>query len=351
MATQKKTSPQNTRHNRTKPSNLKKHITVFVGVCLMVFLVALGYSLGKNDSVLSTAGGSVKQVTASAPQLTVTQKAEANLSKPIPLKPEIPKERAVTTQTENNASAKISSVDTQNKVVSAKATNANPAQLAYRGTKPKLVIIIDDVTSPKQLAAIRALPIKVTPSLFPPYALSKSNHTLAKGLQHYMIHFPMESGKVYDKQLGTLRVSDSEETMRARVKELRKLFPTARYVNNHTGSVFTKNEPAMKRLYEALRNEGFVFVDSRTVAKTTVQKIAHDFGDVYVARDVFLDNKKSIPAIHAQLKQAVKEAKKNGYAIAIGHPYEITMRALSKTKGVLDEVEVVYIDAIYRKHN
>ena len=294
-------------------------------------------------------------MTAAAPLLTATQKVDANLSNTTLVKQETPKESAVTkqadTKSENNASAKISPADTQNKVVSAKATNANPAQLAYRGAKPKLVIIIDDVTNPKQLAAIRALPIKVTPSLFPPYALSKSNHTLAKGLQHYMIHLPMESGKVYDKQLGTLRISDSEETMRDRVKELRKLFPTARYVNNHTGSVFTKNEPAMKRLYEALRNEGFVFVDSRTSAKTTLQKIAHDFGDVYVARDVFLDNKKSITAIHAQLKQAIKEAKKNGYAIAIGHPYAITMRALTDTKGLLDEVEVVYIDAIYRKHN
>ncbi len=321
----------------------------------MVFLVALGYSLGKNDSALSTAGDSVKQKFVSAPLLTVTQKDEANLSKPAPLKQEIPKESAVTKQAdikpEDNASVKIAPVDTQNKVVSAKVKNANPAQLAYRGAKPKLVIIIDDVTSPKQLAAIKALPIKVTPSLFPPYALSKSNHLLAKGLQHYMIHLPMESGKVYDKQSGTLRVSDSEETMSARAKELRKLFPTARYVNNHTGSVFTKNEPAMKRLYGALRNEGFVFVDSRTAAKTTVQKIAHEFGDVYVARDVFLDNKKSIPAIHAQLKQAVNEAKKNGYAIAIGHPYDVTMRALSDTKGLLDEVEVVYIDSIYKKHN
>lgn len=356
MATQQKRPPQtNKRKNTTQSSSLKKHITVFLGVCLMVFLVALGYSLGKNDSAMSPAGSSVNQKPVSAPLLAVTQKVDANLSNPTPVKQETPKESAVATQAdtnpENNASVKISSADTQNKVVSAKAKNANPAQLAYRGAKPKLVIIIDDVTNPKQLAAIRALPIKVTPSLFPPYTLSKSNHTLAKGLEHYIIHLPMESGKVYDRQSGTLRVSDSEETMSARAKELRKLFPTARYVNNHTGSVFTKNESAMMKLYGALRNEGFVFVDSRTAAKTTVQKIAHDFGDVYVARDVFLDNKKSIPAIHAQLKQAIKAAKKNGYTIAIGHPYDVTMRALSDTKGLLDEVEVVYIDAIYKKHN
>ena len=221
--------------------------------------------------------------------------------------------------------------------------------MAYRGQKPKLVIIIDDVSSAKQLERIRSLPIKVTPSIFPPYQLSKSNHKLAQGLEHYMIHLPMQSGKAYDKQYGTLKVTDSGEKIEARVKEIRRLFPTARYVNNHTGSTFTDNYNAMKILYTALRKEGFVFVDSRTIGTTKVPKIAHDFGDAYVARDIFIDNKQNIPYIHAQLEKAVKNAKKNGYAVAIGHPHTVTMKALASAKDILKEVELVYIDEIYRK--
>ena len=221
--------------------------------------------------------------------------------------------------------------------------------LAYRDEKPKLAIIIDDVSNAKQLKHILSLPIKVTPSIFPPYELSKSNHKLALGLKHYMIHLPMQSGKAYDKQYGTLKITDSKEKMEARVKEIRKLFPTARYVNNHTGSAFTDNYKAMEILYGILRKEGFVFVDSRTTASTKVREIAHAFGDAYVARDVFIDNKHNVPYIHKQLRQVVKRAKKKGYAIAIGHPHPVTMKALSSAKDIFKDVELVYIDEIYRK--
>jgi polysaccharide deacetylase 2 family uncharacterized protein YibQ len=77
--------------------------------------------------------------------------------------------------------------------------------------------------------------------------------------------------------------------------------------------------------------------------------VAHRYGDDYVARDIFLDNVKSIPAIHTQLKKAVRFAKKNGYAIAIGHPYRATMQALAEAKPFLKEVEVVYVDEIFRE--
>jgi len=97
----------------------------------------------------------------------------------------------------------------------------------------------------------------------------------------------MQSGKVYDKQYGTLKITDSKEKMEARVKEIRKLFPTARYVNNHTGSAFTDDYKAMEILYSILRKEGFIFVDSRTTASTKVRKIAHAFGDAYVATSYF----------------------------------------------------------------
>ncbi len=221
--------------------------------------------------------------------------------------------------------------------------------LAYRGEKPKLVIIIDDVSSRKQLKRIQALPMKITPSIFPPFKYSRSSHKLAEGLEHYMVHLPMQSGRVFDRQAGTLKITDSKKKMQSRVKEIRELFPTARYINNHTGSVFTNDYKATKMLYGILRKEGFVFIDSLTTASSKVAKAAHSFGDAYVARDVFIDNKQTIRYIHKQLRRAVKIAKKNGYAIAIGHPYSTTMKALSNAKDIFKDVELVYIDEIYQK--
>ena len=223
---------------------------------------------------------------------------------------------------------------------------ADPRNRIVRSAK--LVIIIDDVHTRSQLNAIDALGMKVTPSIFPPYSLAKKSHLLAKGRKHCMVHLPMESGsKQFNKQYKTLKTSFSKAEIIARVKEIRKLFPHVKYLNNHTGSVFTSDYKAMRQLYVALYREGFVFVDSMTIASSKVKQIADEFGDKYRKRNIFIDNDHSVASIHKQLKLAVAKAKKNGYAIAIGHPHKITIKALATAKSILDEVELVYIDALY----
>lgn len=219
--------------------------------------------------------------------------------------------------------------------------------IVTQSKKPKLAIIIDDVHTKKQIASIKKLHLHITPSIFPPYVLSKHSNRLAKLVKHSMIHLPMQSGsKQFNKQYKTLMTSFSDEKLADRVMELRMLFPHTTYINNHTGSVFTSNYKAMKKLYIALKMEGFKFVDSVTDATSVVGRIAKEYGDRYIKRDIFIDNTHTISYIHRQLKKAVNKAKKNGYAIAIGHPHKTTIKALSSAKQILKDVELVYIDEI-----
>ena len=215
--------------------------------------------------------------------------------------------------------------------------------------RPKLVIIIDDVHTRAQISAIQRLNMKITPSIFPPYKLSPNSHRLAEGLKHYMIHLPMESGnKQFNTQYKTLKIAFSNKKIENRIKELRILFPKARYINNHTGSVFTSDYSSMNLAYKLMKENGFTFIDSRTVNTSKVREIASSYGDIYVGRDIFIDNKHSVPYIHKQLKKAVAIAKRKGYAVAIGHPHESTMEALSTAEYILNEVELIYIDDLYR---
>ncbi|NKQ40779.1 MAG: divergent polysaccharide deacetylase family protein [Sulfurovum sp.] len=218
-----------------------------------------------------------------------------------------------------------------------------------KGKRPKLAIVIDDVSQLRQIKAIKSLGYSITPSIFPPSQQAKNSHKLASGLKHFMIHLPMQSGsKKMNSMYGMLRVSDTDEKMKARAKEVRKLFPHAKFVNSHTGSVFTSDYAAMKKMYGYLRIEGFIFMDSRTAGSSKVGKIAKEFGDRYIVRDIFIDNTQSIPYIHKQLKKAVKIAKKKGYAIAIGHPHKVTFKAIASAKKIFDGVDLVYIDELYR---
>ncbi len=216
--------------------------------------------------------------------------------------------------------------------------------------KPLLVLIIDDVSQKRQLAAIHALPFHITPSIFPPSQMNRYSYRLARGLKHYMIHLPMQSSSAkMNRFTKTMKITDSNERIAARIQEIRKFFPTAVFVNNHTGSVFTSNYAAMRRAYIELKRNGFIFIDSRTTSHSVVRKITKIYKAPYIARDIFLDNVQKRSAILAQLKKAVRIAKQRGYAIAIGHPHPATLDALKHAKSVLASVQTVYIDEFYRR--
>jgi polysaccharide deacetylase 2 family uncharacterized protein YibQ len=277
----------------------------------------------------------------------VVQNDKHTKVKSVPKK--IQEKKVVTKKTIVENVKKIEKKIEEPKLKKSRQDNKENVFLAYRAKRAKLVIIIDDVHTQAQINAIEALNMKVTPSIFPPYKSAPESHLLARGLKHYMVHLPMESGNVkFNTQYKTLKTSFNKKKIQSRVKEIRTLFPEAKYINNHTGSVFTANYEAMTTLYVALRKEGFVFIDSRTTASSQVRKIAHGFGDVYVARDTFIDNVHTVPAIHKQLTQAVKLAKKNGYAVVIGHPHSTTMEALGSAKTIFKDIDLVYIDEIYR---
>jgi len=325
-----------------KKSTFKTSLFIVLGVFLMISMVAFGYFLGQND--LLNGHTPIAQTYKTHAQEEDKKKIVEDLSKSKTQKPEEKKE----VSKETPAPAEYLSDEKTEEALS-KKEKEHIISLADKGKKPKLVIIIDDVSTRSQLNMIQATGLKITPSIFPPSQRSMVSHTLSKGLEHYMIHLPMESGSAqFNTQTKTLLTSFSKKQIEARVKEIRKLFPSARYVNNHTGSVYTDNYHAMKSLYSALRSEGFVFVDSRTIASTKVPQITDEFGDAYVARDVFIDNEHNIPYIHLQLQKAVKKAKKRGHAIAIGHPHKMTLKAISSAGNIFNEVELVYIDELYK---
>ncbi len=315
---------------KKKKSTAKIRVILSLGIFLMVSLIAFGYYLGQNGK--STFSQTTVHSTSSQ-KVHYRKNTSGVFSKVKAKRPPVKKTAAGPKKEKQQGMAQ----------------SKNKAALAYRTKKPKLVIIIDDVSNAKQLKHIRALGFPVTPSIFPPSKLSMQSYKLARGLQHYMIHLPMESGsKQFNTQLKTLKISFSKKQMEKRIKEIRSLFPTARYINNHTGSVFTGDYKAMHTLYGLMKKEGFLFIDSRTTASSKVRKIAHEYGDAYVARDIFMDNIQTVPSIHQQLKKAVKIAKKKGYAIAIGHPHKATMRALASAGNLFKDVELVYIDQIYK---
>ena len=222
----------------------------------------------------------------------------------------------------------------------------SPRKALPAGSHAKLAIIIDDVGTGEQAQKIAALPVRVTPSIFPPEYQRKDTRSLARGFEHYAIHLPMEASSAKNNS-ATLRASDNYEKLQGVIAKLRADFPNAKFINNHTGSKFTADERAMQNLLRAMNEHGFLFIDSRTSPATKAKAAMNELGMRYVHRDVFLDNQNSVAAVRKKLREAVALAKKQGYAIAIGHPKSSTLRALANSADILGEVDLVYLDEIY----
>ncbi|WP_107691736.1 divergent polysaccharide deacetylase family protein [Campylobacter concisus] len=213
--------------------------------------------------------------------------------------------------------------------------------------RAKLVIIIDDVATFEHASMIKSLGLKITPSIFPATKTHPDTPNIARTFEFYMIHLPMQAKHFDSPEIGTLTINESFESMLEKIKKIRKDFPRAKYTNNHTGSRFTSDFDAMDKAYRALIEQGFIFVDSKTIAQTAVARAAKKHNQPYISRDIFLDDDPSASAVRRELVAAVNLAKKRGYAIAIGHPKKNTIAVIKESKNnLLKDVDVVYLKDI-----
>lgn len=214
-------------------------------------------------------------------------------------------------------------------------------------SKPKLAIIMDDVSVKSHVENIKALNLPITMSFLPPSKYRPNSHTLASKEEFYMVHLPMEAKNFNKEEPFTLRVNDTQKVIQQRVAKIKDLFPRVKYINNHTGSKFTSDELAVNKLIYALKKQDINFIDSRTIGSTKVPKVMKNYGKKYIARDIFLDHESDVDYIKGQIKKAVKISKTHGSAIAIGHPHTNTILALSESKKLFKDIDLVLINRLY----
>lgn len=221
--------------------------------------------------------------------------------------------------------------------------------------KPKVVIIIDDLANKKDIKNFQSLHLKLTLSLFPKQFFSKNNPDIAKTLEFYMIHLPLEAHNFEQQGVINLRIGDSLQTIESHIAQIKKDFPKLAYINNHTGSRYTESREDMQKLLQVLARHKISFVDSLTTSKSVAGKLLKEQHKIHIARNVFLDNETNIASITKQLNTALRIADKQGYVIAIGHPKQATYQVLKEYKEILlNDYEMLYInelDLLLQKHN
>ena len=199
-------------------------------------------------------------------------------------------------------------------------------------SKPLIAIVIDDVglDRPHSKRAWE-LPGPLTMS-FLPYAKDlreQARAARARG-QELMLHLPMEPGGRADPGPNALLVTLSDSELKHRVTTALDSFDGYVGVNNHMGSRFTAYRPGMEAVLRQFKERGLLFLDSRTTPSSVGDQVAQEIGVPSVARNVFLDDDESIDAVRRKLAETEGVARRQGFAVAIGHPHEATIQALAE---------------------
>jgi hypothetical protein len=205
-----------------------------------------------------------------------------------------------------------------------------------------IAIIIDDLGHHyDQGSQLASLPYPLTLAVLPKRRYSKKLLELAQqNKKEVMLHAPMETSHGFQLGKGALTASMSRIELQRTLQESFAAIPGAKGFNNHMGSALTSNKQAMHWVMQAVNQRPYYFVDSRTTAQSIAAKVAKTYNIPTLTRDVFLDHDISPSAIDGQFKKLIEIAKKNGSAIAIGHPHQVTIDFLKDALPKLDELGI-----------
>jgi uncharacterized protein len=222
-------------------------------------------------------------------------------------------------------------------------------------TRPAIAVVIDDLgLNRRGAAALNRLRAPLTLG-FLPYATDLDEQTqAARAAGHeLLVHVPMEprgqdwpGPNALTSQLGPAELV-------SRLRSHLRSFHGFVGVNNHMGSLLTTDPERMAILMAELRQRGLLFLDSRTAPGSVAAREAERSDVPFAKRDVFIDNELELTSVLRGLTRAENIARHRGYAVAMGHPHDVTIEALTRWLPTLDPrgVALVPISAIAARHS
>lgn len=211
----------------------------------------------------------------------------------------------------------------------------------------RIAIIIDDIGNNLKLGQRTVdIPGALTLSVLPhtPVAkrLARAGHYSGKQI---MLHVPMSNNN--QKKLGPGALTEMLEeavfieTLNNNIDNI----PFAKGVNNHMGSYLTQQKQQMQWVMQILKDRKLFFIDSLTHSNSVAYQTAQEYQLPSAKRQVFLDNSTESEDILRAFNKLLRIAKRNGSAIAIGHPYPETLAVLEQQLPKLAEQNIQLVHA------
>ena len=196
----------------------------------------------------------------------------------------------------------------------------------------KLAIVIDDFGyRPHYENQVLAMPAAISVAVLPNAPHAREMATKAHNSGHQvLIHLPMAPISKQPLEKDTLRPEMSSDEIDRIIRDAYHKVPYAVGLNNHMGSAMTSSLYGMLKVMQALERYNLYFLDSMTIGNSQAMRAAQGTGVKVIKRKVFLDDTQNEADISMQFNRAVQLARRNGSAIAIGHPHPSTVRVLQQ---------------------
>jgi hypothetical protein len=206
---------------------------------------------------------------------------------------------------------------------------------------PLIAIIIDDLGNQRAKGErVIALPGPVACAVIPHTAYSTylAEEAYAAG-KEVLLHLPMQPIEM-ERIAGPdqIRLDTDRSNLRRILNTDLDDVPHTVGINNHMGSLITRHPGHMEWLMDELKTRGdLFFIDSYTTASSVAYEMAIEKSVPTARRTVFLDTDITAENVAKEFERLKHTARKQGFAIAIGHPYLVTLDYLEKALPLLAE--------------
>ena len=196
----------------------------------------------------------------------------------------------------------------------------------------QLALVIDDVGYNRALG-LRAidLPAPITVAVLPFAPHAEDLAARATRRKHdVIVHQPMQARPSAHArhERDTLTEDMTADEFDAAVARALDAIPQTVGLSNHSGSLLTSRKAPMNRLMRQLQQRNMYFLDSRTSADTVALQMARARGLPAIPRDVFLDHNRDPSSVAREFERALTLARRQGYAVIIAHPYQVSLGLL-----------------------
>lgn len=196
----------------------------------------------------------------------------------------------------------------------------------------KLAILFDDFGyRAENENQVLKMPLNVSIAILP--NAMYSHQMMEKAHQQgreILIHLPMEPLSKQPLEKNTLTPEMSSNEVKHIVDSAITHIPYAVGINNHQGSKMTSSLIGMQKVIQAMVPHPLFFLDSMTITDTKSVQAAEGTSVKVIKRDLFLDDVQNHAEIRHQFARAIAIARRNGFAIAIGHPHPSTVAVIQQ---------------------